>query len=84
MDEILIFGNPIAGRGQGRRIASQLASHLSREGYDVRVSMKRPDTLDREEIVRPSARAAIAIGGDGTLRAVADRLAAESKARGVA
>ena len=77
MDEVLIFGNPIAGRGQGQRIAKRLATHLSREGFDVRVSLKRPDLLERDEVVRPHARAAIAIGGDGTLRAVADRLARE-------
>jgi YegS/Rv2252/BmrU family lipid kinase len=77
VDEVLIFGNPIAGRGQGQRIAKRLAAHLSREGFDVRVSLKRPDLLDRDEIIRPDARAAIAIGGDGTLRAVADRLARE-------
>lgn len=80
MDEVLIFGNPIAGRGQGQRIAKRLAASLSREGYDVRVSLKRPDLLDRDEIVRENARAAIAIGGDGTLRAVADRLARECDA----
>ena len=77
MDEILIFGNPIAGRGQGQQIARRLARRLSAEGYTVHTSMKRPDTLTRDEVVRPNARAAIAIGGDGTLRSVADRLASE-------
>jgi YegS/Rv2252/BmrU family lipid kinase len=77
VDEILIFGNPIAGRGQGRRIAKRLAARLSAEGYSVQTSLKRPDDLKRDEVVRPNARAAIAIGGDGTLRAVADRLAKE-------
>lgn len=77
MDEILIFGNPIAGRGQGQRIAKGLAGRLSREGYAVRTLMRRPDTLAPQDVARPDARAAIAIGGDGTLRAVADRLARE-------
>ena len=75
VDEILIFGNPIAGRGQGQRIARRLATRLSADGYAVRTMMRRPDTLAREDVVRPAARAAIAIGGDGTLRAVADRVA---------
>src|SRR5688500_7173641 len=42
--------------------------------------MRRPDTLAREDVARPDARAAIAIGGDGTLRAVADRIARECEA----
>jgi diacylglycerol kinase family enzyme len=74
---VLIFGNPIAGRGLGARIAKRLSARLKREGLTPHVSMKRPDSLTRDEIVRPGARAAIAIGGDGTLRAVADRLARE-------
>jgi diacylglycerol kinase family enzyme len=76
-NEILIFGNPIAGRGQGQRIANRLAKRLTADGYAVHVQLKRPDLLTREEVVRPAARAAVAIGGDGTLRAVADRLARE-------
>lgn len=77
MDEILIFGNPIAGRGQGQRIAKRLAARLTADGYAVHVSLKRPDLLNRDEIVRANVRAAIAIGGDGTLRSVADRLVRE-------
>jgi diacylglycerol kinase (ATP) len=76
-DEVLIFGNPIAGRGQGQRIANRLAARLSAEGYTVHTMMKRPDFLKRDEVVRADARAAIAIGGDGTLRAVSDRMSRE-------
>jgi YegS/Rv2252/BmrU family lipid kinase len=77
VDEILIFGNPIAGKGQGKRIAERLATRLTRDGYAVHISLKPPHELKREEIVRPGAVAAIAIGGDGTLRSVADRLSRE-------
>ena len=76
-DEILIFANPIAGRGQGQRIAKRLASHLASVGYVTHTLLKLPETLSRQEVVRPGVRAAVAIGGDGTLRAVADRLARE-------
>jgi YegS/Rv2252/BmrU family lipid kinase len=76
-DEILIFANPIAGRGQGQRIARRLAAHLASEGFVAHTLLKPPETLGRDEVVRPKARAAIAIGGDGTLRAVTDRLARE-------
>lgn len=76
-EEVLIFGNPIAGKGQGQRIAERLAACLAREGYGVNISLKPPQELNRDEIVRPAAVAAISIGGDGTLRCVADRLARE-------
>jgi diacylglycerol kinase family enzyme len=79
VEEILIFGNPIAGRGQGQQIAKRLGARLAAEGYAVRTLMRRPDLLEREDVVRPNARAAIAIGGDGTLRAVADRIARECR-----
>src|SRR5205807_7094329 len=46
---------------------------FARDGYDVRVSLTRPDLLRENELCR-DARAAIVIGGDGTLRAVAERL----------
>ena len=50
------------------------------EGYVVRTMLKRPDTLERDEIVRENVRAVIAIGGDGTLRSVADRVSSEYRA----
>jgi diacylglycerol kinase (ATP) len=75
VDEILIFGNPIAGRGQGQRIAKRLTTRLSRDGFAIRSMLARIDSLDRGDVVRPNVRAVIAIGGDGTLRGVADRVA---------
>jgi len=72
-EPILLFANPIAGRGMGRRIAERLERRFARDGYKVRVSLKRPDLLDENELCR-DARSAIVIGGDGTLRAAAERL----------
>jgi diacylglycerol kinase (ATP) len=77
VDEVLIFANPIAGRGQGRVIAKRLAARLASEGYTPHMLLNPPDSLGRHDVVRPRVKAAIAIGGDGTLRAVADRLARE-------
>jgi YegS/Rv2252/BmrU family lipid kinase len=77
VEEVLIFGNPIAGRGQGQRIATKLATRLAADGYGVHVVLKRPDTLSHAEVIRPNVRAVVAIGGDGTLRAVVDRLVRE-------
>jgi diacylglycerol kinase (ATP) len=70
---VLIFANPIAGRGRGRRIAERLRSRLAADGYAPDVFLERPDCLDLAILEHP-AKAAIVIGGDGTLRAVAHRL----------
>jgi diacylglycerol kinase (ATP) len=80
VEDVLIFGNPIAGRGEGQRIAAKLARRLAADGYGVHVVLKRPDTLSRDEVVRANVRAVVAIGGDGTLRSVVDRLARECEA----
>lgn len=70
---ILIFANPIAGRGRGQRIAKRLEARLRADGYQVILSNRRADLLDLADL--PStAKAAIVIGGDGTLRSVTDRL----------
>ncbi|MDB5356586.1 MAG: dagK [Phycisphaerales bacterium] len=72
---MLIFANPIAGRGRGEPLARQLEARLKKDGYGVRVLMDRPGRIGPDELGEP-VRAAVVIGGDGTLRAVADRLLA--------
>jgi YegS/Rv2252/BmrU family lipid kinase len=71
---VLIFANPIAGSGRGRAIANRLQSRLSRRKIDVRVFLERPTELDASEFTLEPIYAAITIGGDGTLRGVADFL----------
>ena len=73
---VLIFANPISGRGQGPAIARRLQHRLEAEGFAVRTSTTHPAKLRSDEL-DPSARAAIVIGGDGTLRAIAERLLRE-------
>jgi diacylglycerol kinase (ATP) len=70
---VLIFANPIAGRGKGRAIADRLAKRLRREHFDVREVFERADRIADEDLP-DGVRAAIAIGGDGTVRGVAWRL----------
>ena len=70
---VLIFANPIAGRGRGRSIAQRLRDRLAGDGYEPRVYFDKPDCFELASLDEPTA-AAIVIGGDGTLRGVAHRL----------
>jgi diacylglycerol kinase (ATP) len=81
MTRVLLFANPIAGRGRGGRIAAALQEVLGRGGVDVRVFLQRADRIEpralRDAIGDDIANsAAISIGGDGTLRGVAEALVA--------
>jgi diacylglycerol kinase (ATP) len=69
-DQVLIFANPIAGRGRGRVIAAMLETELRSRGYEVRTFLSRLESAG----YKPDAgrvRAAVVVGGDGTLRTVA-------------
>jgi YegS/Rv2252/BmrU family lipid kinase len=80
-DDVLIFANPIAGRGRGRWIAERIAGRLAAEGFRPRLLLERPDQV-RPDQLDPAARAAIAIGGDGTIRSVARQLYAQERRTG--
>ncbi len=78
-EQVLIFANPIAGRGKARRIAGVLEEALAARGYGVKVFFNKP-VGEQEHAheyvgVAPAQlsriKAAIVIGGDGTLRGVA-------------
>ena len=73
---VLIFANPIAGQGRGRRIAQALQTILFASGFDARVFFDRPDEVQRDAMggADDQLAAAISIGGDGTLRGVVQRL----------
>lgn len=70
MEQVLIFANPIAGRGRGRAIAAQLKKHLVAQGYDVTVFTSQQESAAWNQ-PPDTIKAAIVIGGDGTLRGVA-------------
>ncbi len=74
-ERVLIFANPIAGRGSGRKLAQRLAGRFERAGIEPILLFDRPDQIDDHSIgAVKDSRAAVVIGGDGTLRAVAQRL----------
>ena len=73
MPTLLIFANPISGRGRGIKIAERLARRLTAEHYTVHLFLQRADQIPDDQLPVDAA-AAIVIGGDGTLRAVAQRL----------
>jgi diacylglycerol kinase (ATP) len=72
-DKILIFANPIAGRGKGRVVAKRLEKELATAGYAVRTFFDRPKDI-KDPTVHEDIHTAIAIGGDGTLRGVVNLL----------
>ena len=75
--DVLIFANPIAGRGRARLAAGRIARAVHRAGFGVHVFVERPPEIAAEQLAcAHNARAVVAIGGDGTLRAVVDRLLA--------
>lgn len=75
MEDVLVFANPIAGRGRGRDIASGIARRLVRDGYKVHAFLDPADQIPDEMLsASAGARAIVSIGGDGTLRSVVDRL----------
>lgn len=73
MSTVLIFANPIAGRGRGAEIAERLRKQLVYDGLGARTLLEPPGDVSDNEL-SGCIQAGIVIGGDGTLRAVAERL----------
>jgi diacylglycerol kinase (ATP) len=78
MKRVLIFANPIAGSGRAKAIAQRIQTRLAADGYDAQLRYERPADLADEQL---QTDVAVAIGGDGTIRAVAARLYQASPAR---
>jgi len=71
---LLIFANPIAGRGKGKGLVEGLASRLGHRGHIVTSVLEKSESLNPSSLVDAAPDAAIVIGGDGTLRGVAQTL----------
>jgi len=70
---VFLFANPISGSGRARPLAALIARKLRREGYRVDAHYEPPDQIAPDRLTE-RVRAAIVIGGDGTLRTVANTL----------
>ena len=72
---VMIFANPIAGKGQGSGIAKAVGEALRGGAWEVNSFLENVEGIEGERFgAKPQA--AVVIGGDGTLRAVAERLIA--------
>jgi len=69
---ILIFANPVAGKGKGKLLAERLGERFTREGWDAVIVRERPG--DASDQMLAGMTAAVSIGGDGTLRSVVERI----------
>lgn len=73
--DVLIFANPMAGRGRGARMARALYDRLENSGLRPHLHLEHPQQIDADDLAHArEARAVVAIGGDGTVRIVARRM----------
>jgi len=70
IQSVAIVANPIAGQGKGRVAAQTVCQAIEAAGMETAVVFDLP-SADLDQLTR--ADAIVAIGGDGTLRAVAGR-----------
>lgn len=76
---VLIFANPIAGRGRGAATARRLETALRQAGYAPECVFEKPSTA---RLPDGPVHAALSIGGDGTLRGVVAALTARAGGAG--
>lgn len=70
---VLIFANPIAGRGRGESIAQRIHRALAANNIEGILWLQSPERMTAADIAG-DVDAVIAIGGDGTVRAAAQKL----------
>jgi diacylglycerol kinase family enzyme len=77
-EKIVIFANPIAGRGKGQILARKLERELSAAGFSIETFLNRPADVSPAILAEPPA-VAVSIGGDGTLRSVVNLFYANNR-----
>lgn len=73
-EDILVFANPTSGVGRGLSIARSVTEAAQSMGYNARLYLEHPASLPEDWIPEDPASVAVVVGGDGTLRSVAQRL----------
>jgi diacylglycerol kinase family enzyme len=79
-EKVIIFANPIAGRGKGRVLAERLKARFHAEGWAAQAIYERPTSVSPDTLAGMTA--AVSIGGDGTLRSVVERVTDGGKHEG--
>jgi diacylglycerol kinase family enzyme len=79
-EKVIIFANPIAGRGKGRVLAKALATQFKAEGWEACEVYDRPGSVSDDTL--GGMTAVVSIGGDGTLRSVVERVTDGGKNEG--
>ena len=75
MKRLMLFANPIAGRGRGHAVAGDIATAARRRGWACEVCLDRCDLLSDAQIkAAAGCDALVTVGGDGTLAGVVARL----------
>lgn len=75
MHHVTIIANPVSGSGRSRETARDLAERLRGRGHEVReVATELGDSRQWLDPVLDGSGAALVVGGDGTLRLVAESL----------
>jgi YegS/Rv2252/BmrU family lipid kinase len=82
MSRVLVFANPIAGKGSAKAMALAIERKLKRDGQDAEAVFEKPEELTDAQIAQGTS-SVITIGGDGTIRGVAARVHAASPRKAI-
>jgi diacylglycerol kinase family enzyme len=73
MSQIAIVANPVSGSGRSRTVAKTLEEELMKAGLDTRLIWTEPrDSATWLDAAAEGASVMLVVGGDGTVRLVAD------------
>ncbi len=74
MRRVLIFANPLSGRGRGIALLTSILPAIVERGLDVEACVEHAAQFDVMSDDATKLHSVIVIGGDGTLRSVVERL----------
>lgn len=74
VSHILIQTNPTSGRGRGPRLAAAVCRELANTGYEPVLHTEPPTRISADQMLDDRLEAIVVVGGDGTLRDVAERM----------